>query len=274
MRFAPGWLSLALACGLTVVPYGIDMLAGSVLTPLSVIGPEPRSRRPLLRDRQRTRIDPDDPHLDRDRGGPDLLGNCRAAGQRSTFLVVGLISTVVFAAGRFGADVGAAIVFPVAAVVAAAIAVGRPRLAWAGLAVAAAALALLAVADIVTGSETHFVRSVVGGSGGSFIDVIGHRLDATLESFTRLSRIPVTVAALAVIALGVWKRELIGTWLEDLPADQGRNRRRSRWLAGWCCDQRFRGTFHPGRNALSGTGTGIRVDCGEITSFRGLTAPR
>ena len=192
------------------------MLAGAVLTPLEVIGPnhglgarfygignELESTLMIL-----TSI-----------GTGAALTCSGTAGRRAAaiFLVVGLVSTVVFAAGRFGADVGAAIVFPVAAVVAAAIAAGRPRLAWAGLAVAAAALALVALADIVTGSETHFVRSVVGGSGGSFFDVIGHRLDATLESFTRLSRIPVTVAALAVIALGVWKRELIGYWLAGLP---------------------------------------------------------
>jgi len=41
MRIAPGWLSLALACGLTVIPYGVDMLAGSALTPRAVIGPNP-----------------------------------------------------------------------------------------------------------------------------------------------------------------------------------------------------------------------------------------
>ena len=41
MRIAPGWLSLAIACGLTVIPYGIDMLAGSALTPRAVIGPNP-----------------------------------------------------------------------------------------------------------------------------------------------------------------------------------------------------------------------------------------
>ena len=74
--------------------------------------------------------------------------------------------------------------------VAAAIAVGRPRLAWVGLAAAAVALALIAVADVVTGGETHFVRTVVGGSGGSFFDVVTHRLDLTLASFTRFRACP------------------------------------------------------------------------------------
>ncbi len=215
MRLAPGWLALAAACGLTVIPYGIDMLAGSVLTPLSVIGPNPglgarfygignelESTLMIL-----TSI-----------GTGAALTYFRVADRPAaiTFLVVGLVSTVVFAAGRFGADVGAAIVFPVAAVVAASIAAGRPRLAWVGLAVAAVTLGLLALVDILSGSETHFVRSVFGGDG-SFTEVIGHRLDATLQSFTRLSRIPVTLAALVVIALGVWKRDRIQRWLEDVP---------------------------------------------------------
>ena len=216
MRIAPGWQSLALACGLTVIPYGIDMLAGSALTPRAVIGPNPglgarfygignelESTLMIL-----TSI-----------GTGAALTRARAGGRRAaiSFLVAGAVATVVFAAGRFGADVGAAIVFPVAAGVGAAFAVGRPKLAWAGLAAAFAALLLVALADIVSGSETHFVRSVLGGSGGSFFEVVGHRLDATLESFTKVSRIPVTLAALAVIAIGIWKREIVLAWFEDSP---------------------------------------------------------
>ncbi|MCB0860879.1 MAG: hypothetical protein KDB54_09530 [Solirubrobacterales bacterium] len=216
MRIAPGWLSLAIACGLTVIPYGIDMLAGSALTPRAVIGPNPglgarfygignelESTLMIL-----TSI-----------GTGASLTWFGTTGRRAAiwFLAVGTVATVVFAAGRFGADVGAAIVFPVAAVVAAAFAVGRPRLAWAGLAAALAALVLVALADVVTGSETHFVRSIVGGTGGSFFEVIGHRLDATLESFTRVSRIPVTLVAVAVIALGIWQRSTVLSWIDELP---------------------------------------------------------
>ena len=47
--------------------------------------------------------------------------------------------------------------------------------------------------------------------------MVGHRLDATLESFTKVSRIPVTLAALAVIAIGIWKREIVLAWFEDSP---------------------------------------------------------
>lgn len=216
LRLVPGWPALALACGLTVIPYGVDMLAGSALTPRAVIGPNPglgarfygignelESTLMILTSvgtaAALTWWDP---------------GTRRAV---TTFLVVGLVATVIFAAGRFGADVGAAIVFPVAAVVAAAIAGHRPKLAWAGLGAAALALAGVALADVVTGSETHYVRSVFGGSGGSLPEVLGHRLEATVESFTRLSRVPVTVAALVAIAVAVWKRDHLRDWTEETP---------------------------------------------------------
>ena len=216
IRLAPGWLSLALACGITVIPYGIDMLAGSALTPRAVIGPNPGLGARFYgigNELESTLM------ILTSVGTGAALTWSSTSGRRAAiwFLVVGLLATVVFAAGRFGADVGAAIVFPVAAVVAAAFAIGRPKLAWAGLGAALAALLLIGLADIVTGSETHFVRSIVGGSGGSFFEVVGHRLDATLESFTRVSRIPVTVAALAVIVAGVWKREIVLAWVADLP---------------------------------------------------------
>jgi hypothetical protein len=216
MRIAPGWLSLALACGLTVIPYGIDMLAGSALTPRAVIGPNPGLGARFYgigNELESTLM------ILTSVGTGAALTWAAVTGRRAAacFLVAGLLATVVFAAGRFGADVGAAIVFPVAAVVAAAFAADRPKLAWAGLAAALAALLLVGLADIVSGSETHFVRSILGGSGGSFFEVIGHRLDATLESFTRVSRIPVTVVALAVIAAAVWKRSVVLAWLEGLP---------------------------------------------------------
>ena len=216
MRFAPGWQSLALACAFTVIPYGIDMLAGSALTPRAVIGPNPGlgARFYGIGNELESTL------MILTSVGTGAALAWKATGPRRSaawFLGLGLIATVVFAAGRFGADVGAAIVFPVAAVVAASFAVGRPRLAWVGLAVALLALLLIGLADIITGSETHFVRSVVGGSGGSFFDVIGRRLDATIESFTKVSRVPVTLAALAVIGIGIWKRTTVLGWVADVP---------------------------------------------------------
>jgi len=62
------------------------------------------------------------------------------------------------------------------------------------------------------------VRSVLGGgSGESFGDVLLHRLRATGESFTRTSRIPVTVAAFLLIGIAAWQRDRIRAWLEPVP---------------------------------------------------------
>ena len=37
----PGWWALAVACAITVVAYAIDVIAGSALTKLSLLGPNP-----------------------------------------------------------------------------------------------------------------------------------------------------------------------------------------------------------------------------------------
>ncbi len=222
LRWLPGYRSLAAACALTVVPYGIDMLAGSVLTPRAVIGPNPglgarfygignelESTLMIL-----TSVGVG-AGLTALAGGSGKLEPRRSAW---AFLLVGTAATITFAAGRFGADVGAAIVFPVAAVVAAALALGRPRLAWLAALAAVGSLVVIALVDVVTGGETHYLRSVLGGgSGESMSDVVLHRLRATGESFTRTSRIPVTVAAFALIGIAVWRRATIKAWLEPVP---------------------------------------------------------
>ncbi len=113
-RFA----AFAAAATLSVVATGVDMLFGSPLTALSVLGPSPALRRPLLRHRQRARGDDRRPAATRRRGGRRLpLG---PADPRRAVAITAAVTTVlavaVFAPGRFGADVGAAITFPAAAV--------------------------------------------------------------------------------------------------------------------------------------------------------------
>ena len=50
-----GYRALAVACGATALAYAVDLIAGSPLTQLSLVGPQPGRRPPLLRDRQRAR---------------------------------------------------------------------------------------------------------------------------------------------------------------------------------------------------------------------------
>ena len=143
------------------------------------------------------------------------LSRKRAA---AIFLAAGLVFTIIFAAGRFGADVGAAIIFPAAAVIAAAVVVERPRLAWFGLLVALVSLALLALGDSVTGGDSHYLRSLFdGASGDSTWQVLTHRVEETASSFTRVSRLPITLLAFALIALAIVRRERIETWLRPVP---------------------------------------------------------
>lgn len=220
LRFLPGFQALAAACFLTVGPYAIDMLAGSVLTPKAVVGPNPGlgARFYGIGNELESSL-----MIMTSVGvgaalsawGSDLNPRRAAA----VFLVAGLVGTAIFAAGRFGADVGAAIIFPVAAVIAAAFVLGRPRLAWLAVLVALVSLALVAAVDALLGGESHFIRAIFDGSSGdSTGQVLVHRLTETADSFTRLSRLPITLVAIGLIALAWVKREHIEWWLKPSPA--------------------------------------------------------
>ncbi len=131
------------------------------------------------------------------------------------------MATLVFAAGRFGADVGAAIVFPVGAVVAAVVIAGRGRRLglFAIVAVPFAVLALLALIDLASGANAHLTRSVLDAGGlGSLADVAQRRLQLSAHSFSR----PVLLAFMPlVIALAVFawlRRDRLRAWLEGAPA--------------------------------------------------------
>lgn len=214
--------ALAVASALTVLAYAIDVVAGSPLTSLSLLGPNPglgvrfygigNELEALLA------------VLVVAGTGAGLAGFAGGPSRRAAavaFLAVGLFAAFVFAAGRFGADVGAAIVFPVGAVVAAVVVAGRGRR-TAVLAVVAApfaVLALLALIDLLSGANAHLTRSVLDAGGlGNLADVAQRRLQLSAHSFSRpvlLAFLPL-VAALAVLA---WvRRERLRQWLDSVPA--------------------------------------------------------
>lgn len=219
LRLLPGYQSLAVASMLTVGPYAIDMLAGSVLTPKAVVGPNPGlgARFYGIGNELESSL----MILASVGTGAALTSWGVKLNQKQTagvFLGVGLVCSVIFAAGRFGADVGAAIIFPTAAVVAAAFVLGRPRLAWLAGLIALVSLILLALGDSLTGGESHYLRSLFDGSSGdSTLQVLTHRIEETAASFTRVSRLPVTLLAFALIALAFFRRELIESWLRPVP---------------------------------------------------------
>jgi hypothetical protein len=216
-----GYRALAVASGLTVLAYAVDVIAGSPLTSLSLLGPNPglgvrfygigNELEAVLA------------VLVVAGSGAGLTGFAPRFSPRrcaAAFLVAGLASAFVFAAGRFGADVGAAIVLPVgAAVAAAAVAGRRRRTALLILAVPVLALALLALVDLVSGANAHLTRSVLDAGGlGGLADVAQRRLQLSAHSFVRpvlLAFLPL-VAALA--ALAYLRRDRLRTWLRGRPA--------------------------------------------------------
>ena len=216
-----GYRALAVAVALTVLAYAVDVVAGSPLTSLSLLGPNPglgvrfygigNELEALLA------------VLVVAGTGAALTGFAPLASSRAqitAFLATGLVSAFVFAAGRFGADVGAAIVLPLGAAVAAATLAGRRRRALL-LAVAApvAAVALLALIDLVSGADAHLTRSVLDAGGlDQLAEVAQRRLQLSAHSFAR----PIVYVFLpllaAVAALAYVWRDRIASWLVGRPA--------------------------------------------------------
>jgi len=212
-----GYRALAAASAVTVCAYAIDVIAGSPLTALSLLGPNPglgvrfygigNELEAILA------------VLVVAGAGAALAGFAPEASRRRcavAFVASGLLAAVVFAAGRFGADVGAAIVLPVGAAVAAVVVAGRGRRAmlWLVLAAPLAILALLALVDLISGANAHLTRSVLDAGGlGDLSDVAQRRLQLSANSFGR----PVLLAFLPLVALialiAVVKRDRLRAWV-------------------------------------------------------------
>lgn len=216
-----GLRALAAASGLVVLAYAIDVVAGSPLTSLSLLGPNPGLG---------VRFYGIGNELEALLGvlviagtGTALSGfSPRLVRRRAAvaFLLVAILAAAVFAAGRFGADVGAAIVLPIGGGVAAAAVAGeRRRTALLAIAAPLAVLALIAIADLLSGANAHLTRSVLDAGGlGDLADVAQRRLQLSAHSFARpvvLFFLPL-VAALVVFAY--LRRERLDEWLHPTPA--------------------------------------------------------
>ena len=217
-----GYRALALASALTVIAYAVDVIAGSPLTSLSLLGPNPglgvrfygigNELEALLA------------VLVVAGTGAALAGFAPQLRRRSnavTFVLAGFLAAFVFAAGRFGADVGAAIVFPVGAVVAAVVIAGRGRRTAIVAVIAApfAVLALLALIDLVSGANAHLTRSVLDAGGlGDLADVAQRRLQLSAHSFARPVLLAFLPVVLAIAILAYVRRDRLHAWLERVPA--------------------------------------------------------
>ncbi len=220
LRFVGGWRALSVACMATVLGVACDLIAGSPLTGLSLLGPSPglgvrfygigNELAGILVVVLLMGI------------GSGIAGfRPQLSPRRSAivFLFVTIPLAAIFASGHFGADVGSALVFPAVAVVAAALVAGRPKLALIAFVVPIIALALLAAGDLVTGGNSHFIRSFVHGSGDTNIfDVVIRRLHLAGRSFVRGAGGMIMPLTVVVIGLGIAYRKRIAAWLEPVPA--------------------------------------------------------
>jgi len=245
VRLAWGWRGLAIACGVTTVACAVDVISGSELTKLSLLGPNPvygarffgigNELEALLAVMVPVGVG----------AGLTAAGGRRTAGGEGgrigrrrgvcAFLLAGAVATVVFAAGRFGADVGAAIVLPVGGAVAA-LALpssdlvdfpdNRPGKATnggpagaVGAVVAAPFVALFALAliDLVSGGNAHLTRSILDPAGGNVADAVQRRLELNAHDFARAATAPALWLLLAGIGLSIRQRRRIDAWLRPAP---------------------------------------------------------
>jgi hypothetical protein len=216
LRALPGYRGLAVACGITVLAHAIDVIAGSPLTALSLMGPNPGfgARFYGIGNELEAAL----VALTLFGTGAAILGflpRLRPRVAALAFAGVALALAFVFAAGRFGADVGAAIVLPIGGAVAAGAVLGSRRRALL-LAVAAPliALAALAAIDLVSGGDAHLTRSVLDAGGLHEVgDVVERRLRLSARSFARVTLAPFLFLAVVAVGVGIWRRGDILRWL-------------------------------------------------------------
>ncbi len=213
--------AFALGAAISVGATAIDVLAGSPLTAISLIGPNPGAG---------VRFFGIGNELEATIAALLMLGTGAAVSAlrpgnpgRAVALATAfgtLLAVLAFAPGRFGADVGAAITLPAgaAAVAIAALGLTRRRALLVAAAPAVALIALVAL-DLVFGGDAHLSRSVLAAGGFDELgDVLERRITLGARSFPRYLDSPFFVAVLALIAAGVLFRARIAAWMADHPA--------------------------------------------------------
>jgi hypothetical protein len=235
VRFAWGWRGLAIAGAITVIAYAIDALTGSELTKLSLLGPNPiyGARFYGIGNELEALVAVMVP-VAVGAGLTAFVGWGKAItrkGAIGAFAGVAAVTAAVFAAGRFGADVGAAIVLPVGAAVAAALLPPRvgalypsasagkaPQVVVVVIAAAIAALGALLLIDLVSGANAHLTRSVLhAGGAGNLADIAQRRLELSARDFAQAAGNPLfwLVIAGVCVCLAKWRR--IDSWLRPAP---------------------------------------------------------
>jgi hypothetical protein len=212
-----GYAGLAVSCAVTVIAYAVDVVAGSPFSSLSVLGPNPGygvrffgigneleailTTLTVIGTGAWLATESD---LDRRRAAAWFVG-------------IAAIVAVAFAPGRFGADVGAAIVLAVGAATAASLALGLSIRRTVLAVIAAGALGLLALVavDGVVGGA-HFSRTVLGaGDTTEIADVFERRLELMAHTFIHPVYPTLLVVTAVMLIIGIWRRRTILAWFGD-----------------------------------------------------------
>ena len=216
-RLLAGPAALALACGITVAAYAIDVIAGSPLTALSTLGPNPGAG---------VRFFGIGNELEAMLTTLTLVGTGAGLAARPRterragaiwFAAIALLAIAAFAPGRFGADVGAAIVLGVGGATAVALALGLERRRAVAIVLGAGVLALAALLciDLLLGGA-HLSRSVLGaGEPGDVVDVLDRRLTLMVDTFVHPVYPELLAACALVLVAGAVKRDAVLAWFGD-----------------------------------------------------------
>jgi hypothetical protein len=221
---APGYRGLALACAVTVAAYAIDVIAGSPYTSLSVLGPNPGGGVRFFG--IGNELEAILTTLTLIGTGAWLASRGDISGRHAAAWFGGsaLAATIAFAPGRFGADVGAAIVLAVGAATAAAMSLGfsSRRTALTVVAAAAGGVVALLLVDLVLGGA-HLSRSVLGaGEASDVLDVLDRRVRLMLNTFIHPVYPELLVVCGLLLAVGLWRRHQVLAWFGDAwPARYG-----------------------------------------------------
>jgi hypothetical protein len=217
LRVAGALRAMALAGAVSVAAYAIDVVAGSHLTALSLIGPNPAGgvRFYGIGNELEATVAALVPIA----VGAALAAWVPRASARAAalaFAIAGLVAVAAFAPGRFGADVGAAVAIPVGTAVAIGVAVGarRGRLASV-IAAPVAILAVLVAIDLALGGGAHLSRTVLEAGGlDDVAEVFQRRVELSARSFERYAQTVTFWIVLALIVAGIARWRVVKGWFE------------------------------------------------------------
>jgi uncharacterized membrane protein len=206
LRLLPGYRALAFACAATTLAFCVDVALGLDLIDRAILGPNLAAGGRFFG--INNEVEAITAVIIPVGVGAALAASGafrdRPRAAIAAFVGVGIFAAAFFALGRFGADVGAAIVLPVGAAAAAAVLTGSRRaIAIAFIAPVAGVLALFA-ADLLLGGDAHLTETILGSGGsGEILDTVERRLRQTGNSFTFETNVTLLPFAGGLIALAI-----------------------------------------------------------------------